>query len=607
MGRQTIIAALLALALLALGAGALAAVEAGVYDSDLLVNWTDEAFDEAYGVSAGKFVPADPQPLTYIVTCEPVIDPRTGRESQTCWEYLHRTETASTEDVLKAVSDLSDFGLTLTDDPNRATFRAVIQFKYYRNGVFNFTTADAVIPKYAGALTVTLKNMVTGESAKASRDCWAFPEASIQTSVLSEGIGRQFFAGPAPLSSTEITAFNDLLGLGLDALYDYEDDGDGVCITKYLGGDVKTLELPAAIQGKPVTGLGQGAFSDSYFSAVVLPETLTHIDEYCFGSCWYLTSIRFPASLTAIGERAFECTGLREIDVPDSVTQLGEGAFESCADLKKVKLPAGMTEIPPCLLRNSGITAIGIPDTVVKIGKSAFGSCEQLRSVTIPEGVREIGESAFEFCRALTEVTCEGEIDLVDHAAFGVCDNLAKVTFRKGVKAVGEYAFNSCPKLKTMDLTGARSLGEAAFRWDPALTGVVLPETLTQIGADPFGEHRMDDVTYAIPRKLVLTVVEGSYAHTWAQEQDIPFEAVAPPTEEELMARRYPPLKRGDKGDGVKRLQQALIDLGYLNDTADGSYGPKTAEAVSAAQQAFGMEADGIASALFQARLYEGE
>ena len=63
-------------------------------------------------------------------------------------------------------------------------------------------------------------------------------------------------------------------------------------------------------------------------------------------------------------------------------------------------------------------------------------------------------------------------------------------------------------------------------------------------------------------------------------------------------------LQKGSKGEAVRLLQQTLIDMGYLNDIADGSYGPKTAAAVSAAQEAFGMEADGIASALFQAKLF---
>lgn len=42
----------------------------------------------------------------------------------------------------------------------------------------------------------------------------------------------------------------------------------------------------------------------------------------------------------------------------------------------------------------------------------------------------------------------------------------------------------------------------------------------------------------------------------------------------------YETLRIGDSGEAVTRLQQALIDLGYLNDTADGVFGKKTGEAV---------------------------
>lgn len=41
-------------------------------------------------------------------------------------------------------------------------------------------------------------------------------------------------------------------------------------------------------------------------------------------------------------------------------------------------------------------------------------------------------------------------------------------------------------------------------------------------------------------------------------------------------------IREGDKGDQVVRLQQRLIELGFLNTTADGIYGKKTASAVRA-------------------------
>ncbi|MBR0463367.1 MAG: peptidoglycan-binding protein, partial [Clostridia bacterium] len=47
--------------------------------------------------------------------------------------------------------------------------------------------------------------------------------------------------------------------------------------------------------------------------------------------------------------------------------------------------------------------------------------------------------------------------------------------------------------------------------------------------------------------------------------------------------------------EGVVSLQSMLIDLGYLNGTADGSYGPKTQAAVIAFQTEKGLKSDGIA------------
>lgn len=53
--------------------------------------------------------------------------------------------------------------------------------------------------------------------------------------------------------------------------------------------------------------------------------------------------------------------------------------------------------------------------------------------------------------------------------------------------------------------------------------------------------------------------------------------------------------KPGDKGEDVKKLQQALNVLGYYNNIIDSYYGEETEKAVSAFQRKRGMGADGIA------------
>ena len=54
-------------------------------------------------------------------------------------------------------------------------------------------------------------------------------------------------------------------------------------------------------------------------------------------------------------------------------------------------------------------------------------------------------------------------------------------------------------------------------------------------------------------------------------------------------------LYNGSTGEEVKALQQKLIDLGYLEGTADGIFGNKTEKAVRRFQWKNGMSADGLA------------
>ena len=63
-------------------------------------------------------------------------------------------------------------------------------------------------------------------------------------------------------------------------------------------------------------------------------------------------------------------------------------------------------------------------------------------------------------------------------------------------------------------------------------------------------------------------------------------------------------MKQGSKGTTVKQLQQNLIGLGYLDGSADGSYGSKTRRAVEAFQVDFGLKADGNAGEATQTAVY---
>lgn len=108
---------------------------------------------------------------------------------------------------------------------------------------------------------------------------------------------------------------------------------------------------------------------------------------------------------------------------------------------------------------------------------------------------------------------------------------------------------------------------------------------------------------YANTGEEMFYLVVTTYNDGVAQQILFQLESDEPEPEPEIV---YGTLQRGIKSDEVKALQQRLVDLGYLTGSADGSFGQMTEDAIKAAQEAFGMEANGIADNAFQQKLYEG-
>jgi peptidoglycan hydrolase-like protein with peptidoglycan-binding domain len=108
---------------------------------------------------------------------------------------------------------------------------------------------------------------------------------------------------------------------------------------------------------------------------------------------------------------------------------------------------------------------------------------------------------------------------------------------------------------------------------------------------------------YSTDREEMAYLVVTTYNDGVAQQILFELESTAVEETPEIV---YGTLQRGIKSDEVLVLQQRLIELGYLEGTADGSFGQMTEDAIKAAQEAFGMEANGIADNAFQQKLYEG-
>lgn len=169
-----------------------------------------------------------------------------------------------------------------------------------------------------------------------------------------------------------------------------------VTITDYYKSSNDNLAIPAGMNGKPVTRIGDSAFYNSYnLLSVTMYEGMTHIGDYAFQDCTKLYAVVMPEGVTHIGNGAFKgCSRLTSITIPQSVTTIRDEVFHSCYDL----------------------AAVTIPKQTTSIGPYAFYNCRSLTELTIPKSVTSIGEGAFSQCSALKTVQFIGDAPQISHA-----------------------------------------------------------------------------------------------------------------------------------------------------------------------------------------------
>ena len=109
----------------------------------------------------------------------------------------------------------------------------------------------------------------------------------------------------------------------------YNVSGDAVTITVCVDRAEGALVIPAIMEGKPVTSIGNNAFEDcTNLTSVTIPDSVTSIGESAFYGCTILISIKIPNGVVSIGEGAFYgCTSLTSITIPQSVTSIGNETF----------------------------------------------------------------------------------------------------------------------------------------------------------------------------------------------------------------------------------------------------------------------------------------
>ena len=220
-------------------------------------------------------------------------------------------------------------------------------------------------------------------------------------------------------------------------------------------------------------------------------------------SCMVITSPAMTQDVFASGNLVTDgnkVTGINGggnydyLNIPDGIRTIGESAFY----MKK-------------------ITGVHLPDSVRVIEDFAFFYCDELEEINLPEGITSIGESAFEFCESLEQITLPSQLTVIKSGLFSNCVSLQEIVIPSKVTRIEATAFNNCRSLENVVIPPkVTSIGLLAFNNCINLETVEIPQSVTQIG-----EYAFD-----LCERLTIRGYRGSYAETYAYENNIDFEAI---------------------------------------------------------------------------------
>ena len=319
-------------------------------------------------------------------------------------------------------------------------------------------------------------------------------------------------------------------------------------ITKCNGAASGAVEIPAEIDGVPVTSIA----------------------DYAFQHCKSITSVYIPEGITGIGYSAFYgCTSLETVNIPSTVEKIEYAAFYKCSALKSADIADlaawcntsldGEYATPAHILgtltvNGQPVTSITVRDYVPKISDYAFYGCKTLTSVTLPEALEEIGECAFYGCDGLASISVPDGVSVIGEGAFSDCDGLKELNIAAGnqkysnkdgnlieldtktlirgvdsgiiptdgsVVRLGSYAFSGCSMISASVPDCIVAIGASTYKDCKQLTTATVPSSVDVIRAGVFsGCEKLTSVT--LPDTINLIGVSAFRDCTGLENIDLP-------------------------------------------------------------------------------------
>ncbi len=384
-------------------------------------------------------------------------------------------------DLKKAVSLDIPAAVAINGKRHAVTEIAEMAFVYENDG----------LGSYKWVKSVTIPGSVRKIGEYAFFGCEGIEELNIPASV--ETIGSDAFTFCSNLKKIAVEKGNKT--------YDSRDNSNAIIETST---NTLVYACMSTVIPSSVRKIGPNAYYGVKISRIVVPEGVTHLDEYAFANCYTMTSVSLPSTLVAIGDYAFaDCGALSAITLPKSLKSIGEWAFLRV----KLNTVLSLNPTPPSLGEdvfywNSPDCILYVPsgsrDAYIKAwpyDKEHVAEIPQLTKNS--EGLYQSSLLAF---RIIDDKEHELEVVKPVNVQTLVAANIPGMVFINGVlytvTSIGQRAFclpssnggyDPNKVLRAVTIPGTiRTINASAFFNCAALKEIEIPSSVESIVGNPF-------------------------------------------------------------------------------------------------------------------------
>lgn len=288
-------------------------------------------------------------------------------------------------------------------------------------------------------------------------------------------------------------------------------------LTIHLGGNIDTipekmfkssLHLKKVVLPDSVTIIENYAFNScSKLETVIGGKNVKTIGDYAFNSCSLLSEIPDMKAVESVGEKAFyNCSAVVDFKFLSVLHSIGKSAFEGCTSLKKITLGKNLTSISDFAFKNcTGTDTIFVSAQLDDFTNkshifSGCGTSSDGIRVVIGENIKVIpayifyganyyignytqGYTHFDYTWPnIVSLHIGSNVEKINSWAFGACLYLKAVTGGGAVTTIESGAFNNCSSLAYFKFSdNIKTIGSLAFSYS-GFKEIILPEGLESLG-----------------------------------------------------------------------------------------------------------------------------